>query len=78
MAHPGPSLNLPLVTADFKSLDFVVNRFLMKLFKTSNVDIINYCHLAFNLDLPSVFVANYTVKFEAKFTNLENAFCQYI
>jgi len=53
---------------------FGVNCFLMQLFKTSNVDITNSCRLAFNLDMPSVLVANHTVKFEGKFTKLEKAF----
>ena len=32
----------PLRKADSNSLDFVVNRLFMKLFKTSNIDTVNY------------------------------------
>jgi len=42
-----------LTIADVKSLDFTVIRFLMKLFKSSNMDIINDCLLHFKFSLPS-------------------------
>jgi len=35
----------PLRKSDISSLDFVVNRFFMKLFHTNNIDIVNYCTL---------------------------------
>ena len=35
------------------SLDFTANRVLMKLFKTSNMDIINDCRDMFDIKLPS-------------------------
>ena len=35
-------------------LDFVVNRLFMKLFKTSNVDTVNYCRTEFQFDLPCI------------------------
>ena len=33
----------PLVKSDLSSLDFVINRFFMKLFKTNNIDILKTC-----------------------------------
>jgi len=36
-----------LLKADLRSLDFVITRFLMKLFGSSNIDIINDCRLYF-------------------------------
>jgi len=45
----------PLLKSDLLSLDFVVNRLFMKLFKTSNID------------LPSVSWSKRVKKFEAKF-----------
>jgi len=39
---------------DIQSLDFMVNRVLMKLFKTSNIEIINECRNFFGTELPSV------------------------
>jgi len=43
--------NQSLVT---QSLDFTVNRVLMKLFKTSNIDIINDCRGTFDVKSRSV------------------------
>jgi len=43
----------PLTKTDHRSLDFVVMRFLMKLFCTSNGDIINECRVYFPFKLPS-------------------------
>jgi len=37
-----------------QSLDFTLNRFFMKLFKTSNMEIVTYCQEFFGCDLPSV------------------------
>ena len=42
-----------LLKSDVKSIDFAVTRFLMKLFRTSNIDIINDCRSSFNFLLPS-------------------------
>ena len=42
---------LPLRKSDSSSLDFVVNRFFMKLFKTNNIDVVNYCRMQFNFEL---------------------------
>ena len=36
------------------SLDFVVNIFFMKLFRTSDISVIAYCREMFQFDLPSV------------------------
>ena len=41
----------PLRKSDISSLDFVVNRFFMKLFQTNNIDIVNYCRAQFEFDL---------------------------
>ena len=42
-----------LAKADIKSLDFTVTRFLMKLFRTTNIDVIEECRLFFNFLFPS-------------------------
>ena len=49
------------------SLDFVVNRLFMKLFKTSNIDVVKCCQDHFGFDLPSVIWSKRVKKFEAKF-----------
>ena len=43
----------PLRSSDNNSLDFITNRFFMKLFKTNNLETVTYCRMQFNFDLPS-------------------------
>ena len=43
----------PLMKSDLLSLDFVVNRFFMKLFKTNNIDVVQTCQQYFNFEMPS-------------------------
>ena len=52
----------PLQKSDISLLDFVVNRFFMKLFQTNNVDIVNYCNVQFEFDLPSTVVEKRIVR----------------
>jgi len=42
------------ISSDLNSLDFVVNRLLMKLFQTGNVDLVKCCQSYFCFELPSV------------------------
>ena len=35
-----------------QSLDFTVNRFFMKLFRTSNIEIVHYCQTVFGCEFP--------------------------
>jgi len=43
----------PLMKSDLSSLNFVINRFFMKLFKTSNIDVVKICQQYFNYEMPS-------------------------
>ena len=52
-----------LYNYQLKSLDFVINRFFMKLFKTSNTNIVSNCQEQFNFALPSVQLARRSEKF---------------
>ena len=54
----------PLRKSDINSLSFVVNRFFMKLFRTSNIDIVNYCRAEFNFELPVLSLNNVLVNLE--------------
>jgi len=47
------------------SLDFVVNRFFMKLFNTNNVDTVKACQEFFSFELPRDQLAKRVVKFES-------------
>ena len=44
---------MALTKADLQSMDFVKNRFFMKLFITSNMDTVKYCQHCFSFDMPS-------------------------
>jgi len=46
-----------LYNYQLKSLDFVINRFFMKLFRTSNMHVVSDCQEQFNFVLPSVQLA---------------------
>ena len=54
----------------------VVNRFFMKLFKTNNIDVVNYCRMQFNFELPSVTIAQRSRKFADKYRLCDNALCK--
>ena len=58
--------------ADIKSLDFAVTRFLMKLFRTTNIDVIEKCRLFVNFLLPSEMLELRRTKFEWKLMNGSN------
>jgi len=42
--------------SDFRSLDFVIDRFFMKLFKTNNIDTVRFCQIQFGCQLPSIII----------------------
>ena len=54
----------PLTKSDLHSLDFVINRFFMKLFTTKNIEIVMYCQEYFGFALPSALWAKRVSKFE--------------
>ena len=56
-----------LLKSDVKSIDFAVTRFVMKLFRTSNIDIINDCRSNFSFMLPSEMIEIRKSKFEGRF-----------
>ena len=62
----------PLNKLQLSSLDFAMNRFLMKLFSTSNMEIIAYCREQFNFELPSVILARHTSLFLDKLRHCDN------
>jgi len=63
----------PLTKSDLKSSDFPVNRFFMKLFNTSNIQMVNDCQVYFGFDLPSVIIV---IQSNKKFMSV-NATCIY-
>jgi len=58
----------PLTESDLLSMDGVINRFLMKLFKASNITNVKYCQECFSFDTPSDLWRKRVTNFESKFT----------
>jgi hypothetical protein len=67
----------PMRVSDKHSLDFVINRFFMKLLKTNNIDIIKFCQEAFSFELPSVILERRTKNFVMKLNQSDNIFVKY-
>jgi len=55
-------------------LDFVINRLLMKLFRT--IETVEFCQDQYEFDKPSVLWARRVRNFDSKFVASENAFCK--
>ena len=64
----------PLVKSDLLSLDFVVNRFFVKLFKTNNIDVVKTCQQYFNFEIPSTLWRKRSASFDIKFSSSDNFF----
>ena len=58
-----------LCKRDLYSLDFVVNRFFMKSFRTSDISVIAYCREMFQFDLPSAILKKRAEKFDSALLN---------
>ena len=68
----------PLNNADKKSLDFALNRFLFKLFKTNNKDVVDECSWYFGFYSASDRIAKFSVRFIDRFINSDNLLCQIV
>ena len=62
-----PYTNYGLECFDLNSLDFAVNRFLMKLFRSNNTEIIAECRRYFQFNLPSELIEKKKTKFEENY-----------
>jgi len=56
----------PLNKSQVASLDFVINRFFMKLFNTNNMESIKACQSYFSFKLPSVLIPIQVNKFTTR------------
>jgi len=63
---------------DLDSLDFVVNRFFMKLFHTSNLDTVKECQMFFCFEMPSTLLKKRVEKFQKQYQNHQNTVCQIV
>ena len=66
----------PTNKADRNSMDFAINRFMMKLLKTGNIDIVEECMFYFNFQSVSMRIAARTVNFAKRFAACPNTICQ--
>ena len=60
--------------SDLRSLDFAVNRFLMKIFRSNNSEVIAECRRYFQFNLPSELIEKKKIKFERNY-NLYALYC---
>ena len=67
----------PLTKSMLSSLDFVINRFFMKMFKMTDISVVKYCQHEFNFDIPSDIIVPRNSKFVVKYRLCDNVFCKY-
>ena len=68
----------PLNDSDIRSLDFVINRFFMKLFKTTDIETVKYCQNIFRSELPSVRFSRLKTRFLASNSSVDDSVCRHI
>lgn len=66
----------PINKTQERSLEFTINRVLMKIFRTVSVDVIRECRLWFGIPDIKVLVVNRKKKFLMKYANSANGLCQ--
>jgi len=62
--------SLPLNKSQLASLDFVINRFFMKLFNTNSMQTVKACQEYFSFELPSIQLEKRKKKIETKFMSV--------
>ena len=63
-----------VIRGHLNSLEFTINRLFMKLFKTNNLDIVNYCQHCFGFEMPSELWAKRITKLNERIANCTNSF----
>jgi len=66
----------PLTKSDLSSLDFVLNRFMMNLFKTANIAVVDCFRVNFGLNLPIVLWSKRIREFDSKFASVDKYLCK--
>jgi len=65
----------PLRKADLNVLDFVVNRFFMKLFRTNNIGMVKECQSYFSFQLPTEMLQQRTERFDISLSACQRHGC---
>ena len=68
----------PINKTEINSLTFTVMRFFMKLFRSSNTNLINDCMFFFGVDSVSENLKKRTSKFVARYVGSENKLCNVV
>ena len=68
----------PLNNSENNSINFTAMRFFMKLFRSSNSDLITECMFFFGVDSPSDNLQKRTTKFVARYVSCDNKLCQLV
>jgi len=55
--------------SDLRSLDFAVNRFLMKILRSNNSEVIAECRRYFQFNVPSELIEKKKIKFQRNYNN---------
>ena len=63
-------------TVDYNAVDLVIVCFLIKLFNTTNMDIVNSCRQYFDVKLPITLWSDRVGRSEKKFAECDNSFCK--
>ena len=63
----------PLSKTNLRSLDFPINRFFMKLFNTSDMQIVTECQSIFNFRLPSAIIPDRCETFRGKYQSCNDS-----
>jgi len=64
--------SFPLSSSQLASLDFTINRFFIKLFRTNNIDTVKTCQSEFGFKLPTTLLACRKEKFVCKINQYDN------
>jgi len=67
----------PLVKSELSSLDFVVNRFFMKMFGTNNINLVRDMQFLFGFSLPSELWSKRVKSFDVKYATCGGRFVSY-
>jgi len=67
----------PLVKSELSSLDFVVNRFFMKMFGTNNINLVRDMRFLFGFSLPSELWSKRVKSFDVKYATCGGRFVSY-
>ena len=68
----------PLNKSEFSSLNFTATRLFMKIFRSSNSNLINECMFFFGVELPSANLQKRTLNFVPRYITCENGLCQLV